>query len=252
MCTMTLVATADRLRVMFNRDERHTRPEAWHPRMVRTAGPIALMPIDPTGGGTWIAASGAGLVFGLLNADGPVPIAAPSRGAIIPALARCHTLDQVVDTAQALCDRDWPAHRLFVANRRRGVELRLRTRGLRVTPFALDQPVMVTSSSADAEAVVPARRALFDCVFSDATDRLAAQDAFHRHRWVDRPQASVQMRRHDAATHSITTIDVSSSGVAMRYEPLRALAGRPAWISVPRGLPAVDLPNAGDRLARVS
>lgn len=252
MCTMTFVATADRLRVMFNRDERHTRPEAWHPRMVRTPAAVALMPIDPAGGGTWIAGTGAGLVFGLLNADGPVPVGAPGRGAIIPALGHCRTLDEVIDAAHGLCDREWPGHRLLVANRRRGVELRLRTRGLRVTPFALDRPVMVTSSSVDADAIVASRRVLFDSIFDDPTDPLAAQDEFHRHRWVDRPQASVQMRRHDAATHSITTVDIAADGIAMRYEPLRALVGRPGWISVPRGLSEVTRPHASDQLAQVS
>jgi hypothetical protein len=103
-----------------------------------------------------------------------------------------------------------------------------------MTEMLLGTPIMISSSSRDAEAVLPARRALFQSLVVGASDRLAAQDAFHRHRWAERPGASVDMRRHDAATHSITTVDISADGVAMRYEPQRQVVGDPAWLSLPR------------------
>lgn len=252
MCTMSLVTASDRLRVMFNRDEQHTRPEAWLPRAERRNGVTTLMPIDPAGGGTWIAATGAGLVFGLLNADGPTPAGGGSRGGIIPALVHCATVDAVIAEARGLCCRAWAPHRLVVANRRRAVELRLLGRGLSVAPIDLGAPVMVTSSSVDPDAVVPARRALFDALMHRAADPLVAQDMFHQHRWADRADVSVYMRRHDAATHSITTVDVRADGLAMRYDPLRTPAGRPGWMSVPRSQQAAVPADRGARLALVS
>ena len=234
MCTMTLVATANRLRVMFNRDERHTRPEAWHPRTMRIGHGTALMPIDPQGGGTWIAATSAGLVFALLNGEGSPASGAPSRGAIIPLLAGHRSIDDVIGAARSLCGRTWPAHRLLVVDHGRAAELSLRPTGLDVTRISLARPVMVTSASADAGAIVPARRALFDSLVPGAADRLAAQEAFHHYRSTEWPQASIHVRRHDAATHSSTTIDVRADGTAMRYEPVRRLVGRPAWTSLPR------------------
>jgi hypothetical protein len=239
MCTVSLVATADRLRVMCNRDERHTRPEAGPPRARATSAGVALMPTDPQAGGTWIAATSTGLVMALLNGDGPVAPGSVSRGRLIPSLAGCATLAEVVDCAEQLCDVPWPAHRLIVANRRRALELRLRPRGLAVTELPLRPPAMVTSSSFDADAVLPARRALFATLVIGAADPLAAQDRFHRHRWAERAWASIDMRRHDAATHSITTVDVSADRIAMRYEPLRQAVGEPAWIVLPRGVAAV-------------
>jgi hypothetical protein len=239
MCTVSLVTTADRLRVMCNRDEQHTRPEACHPRAHATPSGFALMPTDPQAGGTWIAATSSGLVLALLNGDGPAPAGSVSRGRLIPSLAGCATLADVIDCAERLCGVPWPAHRLIVANRRRALELRLRPRGLSVTELPLGTPAMITSSSVEADAVLPARRALFTALVSGTPDALGGQDRFHRHRWADRAWASIDMRRHDAATHSITTVDVSPDRVAMRYEPLRQAVGEPAWISLPRAATVV-------------
>ena len=66
MCTVSVVAAGDRLRVMCNRDERHTRPDAHPPTAMRTHAGLALLPLDPLSGGTWIAASSAGLAFAVL------------------------------------------------------------------------------------------------------------------------------------------------------------------------------------------
>lgn len=239
MCTVSLVTTGDRLRVMCNRDEQHTRPEAGGPRTHATPSGFAVMPTDPQAGGTWIAATSSGLVLALLNGDGPAPVGSVSRGRLIPGLAGCASLADVVDCAERLCDVAWPAHRLIVANRRRALELRLRPRGLSVTELPLKTPVMITSSSFEADAVLTARRTLFTALVTGAPDLLAAQDRFHRHRWADRAWASIDMRRHDAATHSITTVDVSVDRIAMRYEPLRQAVGEPAWISLPRAAAAV-------------
>lgn len=246
MCTVSVVALRDRLRVMCNRDERHTRLEAWHPRAEATASGFALMPVDPDTGGTWIAVTSHGLVFTLLNGDGPAPAGAPSRGRLIPALLDARSMAEVVERAERLCGTPWPPHRLIVTSRMRVVELRLRARGVGVSEVPLTTPVMRTSSSFEAATVVPARRALFLAQVEGAPDPLAAQDAFHRHRWTDRAWASVDMRRHDAATHSITTVDVAADRIAMRYEPRRQVAGEPGWITVPRGTPALA------RLSKVS
>lgn len=241
MCTVSVVATRDRLRVMCNRDERHGRPEAWHPRAEATGTGFAVMPVDAPSGGTWIAATSHGLVFAVLNGDGPVPPEAPSRGHLIPRLIESRTIAEVIERAEGLCGTRWPPHRLVVASRMRVVELRVRARGLGLTELSLTAPVMATSSSFEADAVVPERRRLFTAHVLGSPDVLAAQDAFHRHRWAGRGWASVDMRRHDAATHSITTVDVSADRIAMRYEPRRHPAGEPGWITVPRAIPAARL-----------
>ena len=113
MCTVTLLPMGDHLRVMANRDERHDRPVAHPPLISRAGGALALMPVDPQGGGTWIAATSAGLVFALLNGTGDVPATAPSRGRLILELLDCMDLRQVQARAQSLTWRGWPPHRLL-------------------------------------------------------------------------------------------------------------------------------------------
>ena len=75
MCTVTalpaaLLASASDsllLRVVCNRDEHLTRAPALPPTVWAAGARRALMPIDPSSGGTWIAANDAGLVFAVLN-----------------------------------------------------------------------------------------------------------------------------------------------------------------------------------------
>jgi hypothetical protein len=78
-------------RVVCNRDEQRTRRPAVAPLAGGCAARQFVYPLDPDGGGTWIAATSAGLVFTLLNeteAEGASMPARPvSRGLIIPLLA---------------------------------------------------------------------------------------------------------------------------------------------------------------------
>jgi hypothetical protein len=61
MCTVTVIPLSFGIRVACNRDESRERPAAMSPELRIFGGNQALLPIDPTGGGTWIAASEAGL-----------------------------------------------------------------------------------------------------------------------------------------------------------------------------------------------
>jgi hypothetical protein len=234
MCTVTLLPMGDHLRVMANRDERHDRPRAHPPLISRAGGALALMPIDPQGGGTWIAATSAGLVFALLNGTGEAAATAPSRGRLILEVLDCVDLRQVTARAQALTWRGWPPHRLLACDGRRTLELRVRQGGVSVDSYDMRAPLGFTSvppGEVDAE---PARRALFAELVTTAADPVDGQDAFHRHRWPDRPHLSVHMRRHDLGTQSITTVDVTPSRVRMRYESTGEVVGQPAWLSVER------------------
>lgn len=115
MCTASLIPIHDPdhpgrvigVRLITNRDELRKRPPAappaWFP--IGDSGWRAVYPIDPVGGGTWVAASTGGLILCLLNANPPPPPSLPhavaadaspdaaapnpglaSRGLIIPSL----------------------------------------------------------------------------------------------------------------------------------------------------------------------
>lgn len=252
MCTVSVVAAGDRLRLMCNRDEQYVRPAAHPPAIVRTARGHALLPLDPRAGGTWVAANAHGLAFSVLNGAGDAGAPGLSRGRLILELIDTSSLAEVIDGARALCSRRWPAHRLLATDGRRVLVMRLAEAGVTVDECAVRAPLMFASSSLGDALVEPLRRGLFEQLVVAATDPLDGQDAFHRHRWPDRPHLSVHMRRHDAATQSITTVDVSPTVVAMRYESTADLAGRPAMLTIERtaSAGAREVPSHDDRTAR--
>jgi len=82
----------------------------------------------------------------------------------------------------------------------------------------LDRPVMFTSSGlGDARVEGPRRELFHDWFGDDPAQWPAQQDAFHRHRWPDRPELSVCMSREDARSVSLTVVEVTAAGVSLTY-----------------------------------
>ena len=219
MCTVSIIATPGGFRLACNRDELRARPPALPPRVVRFADRLAALPIDPAGGGTWIAAIDAGLAFALLNVNSPsVRCTGPaSRGLLIPSLLGCAGLEEATSRALKLDLKRFSACRLVIADARGCAVLywdRVR-RELELQSFT--RPLLFTSSGLGDAVVDRPRRALFDqMVVSCAT--AAAQDAFHRHRWPDRPELSVNMSRAEARTVSYGVIESGPERIGFTYE----------------------------------
>jgi hypothetical protein len=195
----------------------------------------AVMPVDPEGGGTWIAATDTGLVFALLNDTAschtcafPIEdeIAPVSRGLIIPALLDCPSIERVRHRLNA---RDWSLFRpwrLFVFSAEQMLESWPTWRGMRHQIGALPPRVVRSSSGVDEDRVVRVRASLFDEIVGrpDA----ALQDEFHRHSWPESLEASVCMERPDTRTVSRTTIEIYRGRIRMDYEALPPVGRRTA------------------------
>jgi uncharacterized protein with NRDE domain len=223
MCTVSIISTAGRVRLASNRDERRNRAPALAPREVSSGRTRALMPIDPESGGTWIAASDAGLAIALLNVTPDPPAASAagplrSRGGIIPQLLHLRRVEEVAEAALAI---DWQAYggfRLVVSDRERAAEV-VPSAGA-ATWHDLSAPVMFTSSGLGDHLVQQPRAALFARLTRRASSLAAAQDRFHAHRWRTRPEISVRMSRTDATTVSTTVVLIGAGKVSMRYRAL--------------------------------
>ncbi len=228
MCTVTVIPLAvegdkrpggrGAFRLVTNRDESRRRAPALPPQHVRLAGGIeAVWPVDPTGGGTWIAGSTRGLVLAATNIN-PRPAVAgngragrSSRGLLIPdlidaarapeAIARLHTMDLSV----------FPPFRLIAVDGVAIVAAVWADEVLRIAERALGPVCYVSSGLGDD--VVADRLPLFDAMLTDQGPTPAMQDAFHRHRWPDRPEASVLMSRAEARTVSTTIVEVREAAV---------------------------------------
>lgn len=221
MCTVSIVPLANGFRVACNRDERRTRPRALGPIIHTAAGTTSLWPVDPVSGGTWIGVNDAGLVVVLLNRarpdarpTTPRPL---SRGTIIPPLLESHTVQAAIDAASRLDVLRFEPYTLVALQREQGFSITTTAPRPTIRSFDLSQPLFFTSSSLGDELAACWRAPLFATLVERSTNKLEGQATFHRHRWNAKPELSVLMARSDAATVSITNIDVSDRRIHMRY-----------------------------------
>lgn len=228
MCTVTIAPNAEfkrdqghTIRVVCNRDELHRRAIATPPTVERFGARQAILPRDPQGGGTWIAANDAGLVFVLLNATSwnDEPISNPtSRGSIIPGLLGSQSLEEAIRLAKRMDVAHFYPFRLVLLDRTDVAEFaRERSKLVMRERTSTDSPRLFTSSGLGDELVAAPRRALLREYFSAGADWHAQQDAFHRHRWPGREHVSVLMCRSDARTVSRTEIELNDERVRCSY-----------------------------------
>lgn len=229
MCTVTVVPHAAGLRLLCNRDERRSRPEAMPPRVHDLDGMRAVFPVDPEGGGTWIGCNSAGLTVALLNAYPPgrpkTVRRTRSRGLIARALLRRRSLGDAMTELHGVDPLAFGPFQLVILHDGRVAVVTSDALSLtRSPPHIVGAPLLFTSSSLGDSLVTPPRRQLFECLVLRVGDtaRLAGQARFHDHQWPARPELSVRMERPDALTVSRTIVDITAGGCALRYDaPLR-------------------------------
>jgi len=238
VCTVSIIPLASAgYRLVTNRDESRRRAAADPPewRGPPTLPVRALWPTDSHAGGTWVAAAETGLALALLNVNARGAETAParpgrrSRGLLIPTLIDSRGGDEAADRLLAADLSRFDPFRLIAVEpdgdglpraldaRWDGERLHVTAHGTRATCFA---------SSGLGDGFVLARLPLFEEVVVSAGATPESQDAFHAHRWADRPEISVLMSRDAARTVSVTTVEVSPAGrggawsVRMAYRPV--------------------------------
>ncbi|HVS11347.1 MAG TPA: NRDE family protein, partial [Planctomycetota bacterium] len=93
MCTVTWLREAEGFTLLFSRDELLTRSAALGPVVHCRGGLGILAPIDPEGGGTWLAVNQSGLALGLVNGGPPLNETPTyrSRGLLVLDAASCRS-----------------------------------------------------------------------------------------------------------------------------------------------------------------
>jgi hypothetical protein len=224
MCTVSIIRLGDDLlRLACNRDERHSRPMALPPRIAQIHGRLTVMPIDPMGGGTWIAANDAGMVMVLLNRNPPRARSARgmlSRGQIIPSLIGCSSMNHAIASASDLDARQYGPFTLVLVDRDTRAQVISDGFHTRVTNLPPQETaILFTSSGLGDHRVEAPRLALFEDMLRNCGISAATQDSYHRHHWPDRQHLSVCMRRLDAKTVSHTIVDLGPDQIDFRYHP---------------------------------
>ncbi|MDZ4828911.1 MAG: NRDE family protein [Phycisphaerae bacterium] len=225
MCTLTVIADKSTTRVIMNRDEQRSRATALSPCERAIGAARVVMPIDPTSGGTWIAATSTGLIFAVLNRNTQHSTRrsfARSRGSIIAELADAANVDDATNAAQRLVTSEFLPFRIIVVGTVTVAEIvaDAAVQSLATHVHSLVEPLLFTSSGLGDQVVEAPRRELFDRIFdSPAQHWAAAQREFHAHRWPERLAQSVHMARDEARTVSRTTIVRTPRSIEMSYEP---------------------------------
>lgn len=230
MCTASWLIGPEGYDLLFNRDELHTRPIALPPRRGERNGVRFLAPLDPLGGGTWIAANELGLCLFLLNRRPNREPRAPqaSRGLIPLALIDASEIGEIGRRAAAL---DLGRYRPFtlgaIAPGGPPVVFAWTGDALDVTDA---RPPLVSSSVGD-DSLFAERRATYPKVLLSIRKLLAYQ----RSHGSGPSAASVCMHREDAQTVSFSRVRVTGSRVRLGYAPGSPCERVPMrWLGLPR------------------
>lgn len=229
MCTVSIVPREDGFRLLCNRDEQRSRPLAVPPQWHAADRFAATYPIDPQGGGTWIAVNNHGVAVALLNRHLPSNAGMNdvraagllrSRGEIPLRLLAARGIEDARAWALRIVAERYSPFLLLVVSFDRLLRIDGGGGRLAIDEQHLSVPMVFTSSSMGDALAERARLPLFHSLVTTSRDPWAGQRAFHDHQWATLPELSVRMRRPDACTVSRTRVDVRSDRVTLDYEPL--------------------------------
>jgi|ETNmetMinimDraft_22_1059887.scaffolds.fasta_scaffold00021_19 hypothetical protein len=222
MCTVSWSLREQGHRLYFNRDESRSRPRASAPRMLEWNGVDIVAPIDPQGGGSWIALNGKGEVAFLLNnyaamKDSEGSRDYCSRGEIPLKLAACGDERERLDAIrESGSDRYRPFHIGVLIPGEKAVLYSWD--GFRLEQRTPDLPFLSTSSYRSEE-VQFYRRTRFQEFFPDGnTSRLWEKGLkYHCDRIHEDPAFNPAMSREDAETHCLSRVTVTSERFEFEY-----------------------------------
>ncbi|NGN97520.1 NRDE family protein [Grimontia sp. S25] len=220
MCTVSWLLHDNGYDVFFNRDEQKGRAIARPPERFREQGTEFLMPVDPDGGGTWIATNQHGLSLCLLNYyQGDIPeLPLISRGLLVKMLAPSSSVADVVSTLNNLHMGSYAPFTLLVfapdLNAHHGHVIAFQWDGHVLTQRPSVEPMI--SSSVAFQQVMIARREAFKSIMTEPQTVEKAW-AFHRSHVPEAGYKSVCMHRDDANTVSFTHLSATPGAMEMVY-----------------------------------
>jgi uncharacterized protein with NRDE domain len=224
MCSLSWISLADGYRLVFNRDERHSRLPARPPEIHRNNGLTWIAPTDGDFGGTWIAVNTAGLTLALVNYYPDIPAPAPlnrqSRGFIIPELIEHSTSENVrIVLNQAGFAMYDPFELLVFDGTEHSFIVRWDGRN-RTFRTATPEECPLASSSFVTRPVVEYRKQRFREVMAQTGIPATLQTQFHTELAHPDRAYNPRMFRSEARTVSISMIEVSENEISFAYQPI--------------------------------
>lgn len=202
----------------MNRDERRSRTEAAD----MCVNQDFAYPCDAKTGGTWFGGNRHGLIMALLNRyDMPHGTTALSRGRIIPALLSADTIESALDIFENTRSADDNPFDLVLVSYEQALHVRWDGQTLSTVKLPTDHPLFFTSSSENAESVLPFRQSLFQSFVLETWPSEATPDTvldfLHLKSTPDAPSSSILMRREFTHTKSVIQAVLSQTDMAVSY-----------------------------------
>ncbi len=223
MCTLSWLPASGAYSIWFNRDERLTRAAALSPNRHERSGVSFLAPTDGEAGGTWIGVNMFGITVCLANRYGssysPPAEARVSRGLLVRSVLHLATKTAV---AQAVGRAALFQYQPFTMGifAPASAPLLLAWEGERLErskPFA--PGLVLTSSALNQERVIASRQAVHARALAEEPVSADLLDRLHASHDPERSGLSICMHRSDAATQSLSRIDVGLETIRFRYTP---------------------------------
>ena len=222
MCSVSWLLEENGYQVFFNRDEQKTRALAMPPKQYQVNGVDIIMPLDPTGRGSWISINEFGFSLCLLNnyqgivPDGPLI----SRGLLLKNMSSSRNIAQLTEAFHRLELSSFAPFTLlaFAPNltQHNGVVVAYKWDGVQQSIVETDSPLF--SSGVDLARVQAYRQAKYDQLISTGKNQQNLL-MFHSHHHSEQPHLGTCMHRSDAHTVSFTHLRNRHGQASMFYAP---------------------------------
>ncbi len=227
MCSLSWFKDADNaLHLFFNRDERKTRSRALHPAIYQDDTTQWISPVDPDGGGTWLAVNQSGLIVALLNnydsnvtsVDELMALMKAklqertwtSRGLLTTALVKHASPEQAAATLTAMDLADYMPFCVLLASR--DVQYFYCWDGKKLVKEQATS--FISSCAVNADRVLASRQAHYASHYvADVTSAIA----FHSSHHTDDHTHTICMHREEAHTVSLSHIRVDADTIQFDY-----------------------------------
>lgn len=222
MCTVSFVASNDKIIITSNRDEQVIRP-AIAPQKYKIGNKELLFPKDPKAGGTWYVVDEKANVLVLLNGAAEKHILNPpyrrSRGLIV--LDLMGSASPIHAWTELDLEHIEPFTIVLFEDRKL---YQLRWNGSEKETMSLDasQPHIWSSSTLYAEEVREKRAQWFD-TYLDSADVVTPEDMLHFHQYTENGNCEngLVINRNDILkTLSITQAVIENGNLALYYSDL--------------------------------
>jgi len=240
MCTLSFVPKTDGFLLAMNRDEQRTRASGLPPAVHRCGDLAALYPSEP-GGGTWVGINEAGICASLINwYSRPQLRSEPafSRGMIIPRLLSCSYLEEAERSLLSFpLSRLKPFRLILMRSQGDGVcEYRSYESGVERVYHPWSCGHWFSSGHDEASASRVRGDVCRDAAKASDAGTLFWLERLHSAHNPEPGADSVCMHRDDAATVSLTVLEVSGDSASMSYHdgpPCESISGTPHQALLP-------------------